>query len=103
MHKPIATTVPQIDEPDKWATSGYAKNTAMLFDATNMHLHNLAKDPAPRRIWHNDKSTELLARIADIAPAQKKYSAGITPNHGKPFANKQLLVAFHSSTFEKIV
>ena len=47
MHKPIAKTVPQIDEPDKWATRGYAKNTAMLFDATNMHLHNLAKDPAP--------------------------------------------------------
>ena len=71
IHKPIATTVQQFDEPDKWATSDNAKNTAMLFYATNVHLHNLAKDTAPRRNWHNDKSTELLARIPTIAPAQK--------------------------------
>ena len=71
MHKPIATTVQQFDEPDRWATNDNAKNTAMLFYATNVHLHNLVKDTLPRLIWHSEKSTELLARIAAIAPAQK--------------------------------
>ena len=103
MHKPIAATVYQFDETERWATRDYAKNTAMLFYATNMHLHDLAKDPAPRRIWHIEKSTELLACIAAKAPAQNKYNAGIPPKHENPFANTELLVAFCPSTHEKIV
>ena len=69
MHKPIATTVQQFDEPDRWATNDNAKNTAMLFYATNVHLHNLVKDTAPRLIWHNEK-------IHGIACTHRSHSPG---------------------------
>ena len=91
MHKPIATTVHQFEEPDKWATSDYTKNTATWFYVTNMHLNNLAKDLAPLLIWHNERSTELFARIAAIAPAQNQYGAGTTPKHANP--PSQLIIA----------
>ena len=75
----------------------------MLFYATKMHLHNLAKDIAPRLSWQNENATEWLARIAAIAPAQNKYGAGATPKHENPIAKKELLVAICPSTYENIV